>query len=82
MHVPLAEPYPRRLHVATRVLWALVAGLLGLYLVVYLALFSFVFPPRQAFRYRIPIEPVLFVGQAAVLAIAARWFAASREPRA
>jgi hypothetical protein len=55
--------------------------LLCLYLVVYLALFAFVFPPRQAFRYRIPIEPVVFLAQAAVLALAARWLTASQAPR-
>jgi 4-amino-4-deoxy-L-arabinose transferase-like glycosyltransferase len=56
--------------------------LLCLYLFVYLTLFAFVFPPRQAFRYRIPIEPVVFLAQAAVLTIAVRWGTASQPPRA
>lgn len=47
-------------------------GLLVAYMVAYFALFAFVFPPRQAFRYRIPVEPIVFIGQAVGLVVMAR----------
>jgi hypothetical protein len=46
--------------------------LLGLFVVLYSAVFTFVFAPYHPFRYRIPIEPLRFIAEAAgVLAIAA-----------
>lgn len=46
--------------------------LLVLFVVFYVALFAFVFPPRQAFRYRVPIEPLLMIAEAAGLWLLAR----------
>jgi len=42
-----------------------IIGLLFAYISLYLALFTLVFMPRHAFRYRIPIEPVIFIVEAA-----------------
>lgn len=42
------------------------------YTAAYIALFAFVFPPRQAFRYRIPVEPFAFMCEAVGLLLIAR----------
>lgn len=44
-------------------------GLLAGFTLLYLAAFSLIFPPYHAFRYRIPIEPLRFVAEAAGLAL-------------
>lgn len=46
--------------------------LLVLFTLFYVALFAFVFPPRQAFRYRVPIVPLLMIAEAAGLWLLAR----------
>ncbi|HUE86556.1 MAG TPA: glycosyltransferase family 39 protein [Vicinamibacterales bacterium] len=46
--------------------------LLVLFVVLYLATFALVFPPWQAFRYRIPIVPLLMIAQAVGLWLLAR----------
>lgn len=43
-------------------------GLLVTYALVYVAIFTLVFPPRQPFRYRIPVEPVAMIAEAVGLA--------------
>lgn len=48
-----------------------VVGLLLAYFLLYFALFTLVFPPRHAFRYRIPIEPVMFIMEAAGVVVIA-----------
>lgn len=48
------------------------AGLLIAFLVVYVGLFAFVFAPSHGFRYRIPIEPIIFIAEAAGLVVLAR----------
>lgn len=62
-------------------------ALLLAYTVLYVSMFLFIFPPRHSFRYRIPIEPVLFIAQGAgVLVIASvisrLWSAPGRTRRA
>lgn len=47
-------------------------GLLVAYVLIYIALFAFVFPPRQAYRYRIPIEPIVQIAQAVGLVVMTR----------
>lgn len=47
--------------------------LCGLFCLLYLAIFLFVFAPYHAFRYRIPIEPLRFIAEAAGLALIARY---------
>lgn len=54
--------------------------LLGLFVLLYLALFAFVFPPRQAFRYRIPIVPLLMIAEAAGVWLVARGIARGWPP--
>ena len=56
-------------------LWLLVT-----YAVVYVSVFAFVFPPRQPFRYRIPVEPVVMIAEAAgLVALAAMVITAWRR---
>lgn len=45
------------------------AGLLLTYTGAYLALFAFVFAPSHAFRYRIPVEPIMFMAEGAGLVV-------------
>lgn len=45
------------------------AGLVLGYVVLYIGVFTFVFPPYHAFRYRIPVEPFHLVAQAAGLVL-------------
>lgn len=47
-------------------------SLLALYVVLYVAIFAFIIPPRHAFRYRIPTEPLRYVAEAAALVVVAR----------
>lgn len=54
--------------------------LFALFVLLYVALFAFVFPPRQAFRYRIPIVPLLMIAQAVGLWLLARGVARGWTP--
>lgn len=61
----------------------LVAVLL-VYAIVYVGLFAFLFPPDHPFRYRIPIEPVTWIAEAAGLLVLSRgavrvWRADARQ---
>lgn len=55
-------------------------ALFALFVLLYLALFAFVFPPRQAFRYRIPIVPLLMIAESVGLWLLARVAARAWSP--
>lgn len=48
-------------------------GLLAAYVLIYIALFAFLFPPRQAYRYRVPITPIVQIAQAVGLVVMTRY---------
>lgn len=58
-------------------------GLIAASVILYVAVFAFIFPPYHPFRYRIPAEVLLSIAQAAGLVIAARFLyvAWSSSPR-
>lgn len=63
-----------------------VTALFAGFAVLYLALFTVVFLPSHPFRYRLPLEPMLFLAQAAALGYVVRqvaaWWTAGEEPAA
>lgn len=51
---------------------AALPGLLLIYAVVYVGLFTFLFPPDHPFRYRIPVEPIMWIAEALGLVVLLR----------